>query len=58
MLTGFHFYASDDLPDRNCDKCVQCCVDYDGWLQFQNCLYKVKWLLSKKKLKKKIIKKK
>ncbi|KAL5288421.1 hypothetical protein ACFFRR_008949 [Megaselia abdita] len=31
----------DDLPDRNCDKCVQCCVDYEGWLQFQNCLYKI-----------------
>ncbi|XP_037923835.1 sodium channel protein 60E isoform X3 [Hermetia illucens] len=31
----------DDLPDRNCDRCVQCCVDYEGWLQFQNCLYKV-----------------
>ncbi|XP_037037155.1 sodium channel protein 60E isoform X3 [Bradysia coprophila] len=31
----------DDLPDRNCDKCVQCCVDYAGWLQFQDYLYKV-----------------
>ncbi|XP_059225604.1 sodium channel protein 60E isoform X7 [Stomoxys calcitrans] len=31
----------DDLPDRNCDRCVQCCIDYEGWLQFQNCLYKV-----------------
>ncbi|KAJ6635625.1 Sodium channel protein 60E [Pseudolycoriella hygida] len=31
----------EDLPDRNCDKCVQCCVDYAGWLQFQNYLYKV-----------------
>ncbi|XP_055858616.1 sodium channel protein 60E isoform X2 [Episyrphus balteatus] len=31
----------DDLPDRNCDRCVQCCVDYEGWLQFQNCLYKI-----------------
>ncbi|XP_055685880.1 sodium channel protein 60E isoform X1 [Lutzomyia longipalpis] len=31
----------DDLPDRNCDRCVQCCIDYEGWLQFQNVLYKV-----------------
>ncbi len=38
FLTSF----SDDLPDRNCDKCVQCCVDYAGWLQFQNYLYKVR----------------
>ncbi|XP_014238503.2 sodium channel protein 60E isoform X1 [Trichogramma pretiosum] len=30
-----------DLPDRNCDKCIQCCVDYERWLRFQNCLYKV-----------------
>lgn len=35
-----HLFA-DDLPDRNCDRCVQCCIDYEGWLQFQNCLYKV-----------------
>lgn len=33
--------VSDDLPDRNCDKCTQCCVDYDGWLRFQSGLYKV-----------------
>nr|CAD7591348.1 unnamed protein product [Timema genevievae] len=31
----------DDLPDRNCDKCTQCCVDYEGWLRFQSGLYKV-----------------
>ncbi|XP_025994823.1 sodium channel protein 60E isoform X2 [Solenopsis invicta] len=31
----------DDLPDRNCDRCSRCCVDYEGWLRFQNCLYKV-----------------
>lgn len=37
-----NFLFTDDLPsDRNCDRCVNCCVDYDGWLQFQNCLYKV-----------------
>lgn len=39
------FIFIDDLPDRNCDKCVQCCVDYEGWLQFQNCLYKVSTFL-------------
>ncbi|XP_017837451.1 sodium channel protein 60E isoform X2 [Drosophila busckii] len=31
----------DDLPDRNCDRCIHCCADYESWLQFQNCLYKV-----------------
>ncbi|XP_058466071.1 sodium channel protein 60E isoform X1 [Malaya genurostris] len=31
----------DDLPDRNCDRCVHCCVNYERWLQFQNCLYKI-----------------
>uniref|UniRef100_A0A336LX33 Multifunctional fusion protein n=1 Tax=Culicoides sonorensis TaxID=179676 RepID=A0A336LX33_CULSO len=31
----------DDITDRNCDYCARCCVDYAGWLQFQNCLYKV-----------------
>ncbi|KAK0177991.1 hypothetical protein PV328_001980 [Microctonus aethiopoides] len=36
-----HIVVLDDLPDRNCDKCIQCCVDYEGWLRFQNCLYKV-----------------
>ncbi|XP_074109974.1 sodium channel protein 60E isoform X2 [Cotesia typhae] len=36
-----HIVVIDDLPDRNCDKCIQCCVDYEGWLRFQNCLYKV-----------------
>jgi hypothetical protein len=35
------FVSPDDLPDRNCDKCTQCCVDYDGWLRFQSGLYKV-----------------
>jgi hypothetical protein len=39
--THTHTHTDDDLPDRNCDKCVQCCVDYEGWLAFQNCLYKV-----------------
>ncbi|PSN31689.1 hypothetical protein C0J52_21915, partial [Blattella germanica] len=36
-----HIVVLDDLPDRNCDKCTQCCVDYDGWLRFQSGLYKV-----------------
>ncbi|XP_070158073.1 sodium channel protein 60E isoform X1 [Polyergus mexicanus] len=36
-----HIVVLDDLPDRNCDKCIQCCVDYEGWLRFQNGLYKV-----------------
>lgn len=31
----------DELPDRNCDKCVSCCIDYEGWLHFQNCMYKI-----------------
>ncbi|XP_055533096.1 sodium channel protein 60E isoform X2 [Wyeomyia smithii] len=31
----------DDLPDRNCDRCVQCCISYERWLQFQNCLFKI-----------------
>lgn len=35
------FSVPDDLPDRNCDKCTQCCLDYDGWLRFQSGLYKV-----------------
>ncbi|XP_043260630.1 sodium channel protein 60E-like isoform X2 [Colletes gigas] len=36
-----HIVILDDLPDRNCEKCIQCCVDYEGWLRFQNSLYKV-----------------
>ncbi|XP_054013685.1 sodium channel protein 60E-like isoform X3 [Hylaeus anthracinus] len=36
-----HIVILDDLPDRNCEKCMQCCVDYEGWLRFQNSLYKV-----------------
>lgn len=35
------FSLSDDLVDRNCDKCGECCVDYEGWLRFQNGLYKI-----------------
>ncbi|XP_047507046.1 sodium channel protein 60E isoform X2 [Pieris napi] len=29
----------DELVDRNCECCVTCCIDYEGWLQFQNGLY-------------------
>lgn len=37
-------FVIDDLPDRNCSMCEQCCINYDGWLRFQNCLYNVwKW---------------
>ncbi|KAJ2948316.1 hypothetical protein O0L34_g7554 [Tuta absoluta] len=32
-------YFTDELLDRNCECCVSCCIDYEGWLQFQNCLY-------------------
>lgn len=38
LLTGLKFLA-DELVDRNCECCVTCCIDYEGWLQFQNCLY-------------------
>lgn len=31
--------TADELVDRNCECCVTCCIDYEGWLQFQNCLY-------------------
>ncbi|XP_046399749.1 sodium channel protein 60E-like isoform X2 [Ischnura elegans] len=36
-----HIVVLDDLTDRNCEKCAQCCVDYEGWVRFQNCLYRV-----------------
>ncbi|KAG8232694.1 hypothetical protein J437_LFUL011441 [Ladona fulva] len=36
-----HIVVLDDLTDRNCEKCAQCCVDYEGWVRFQNCLYGV-----------------
>ncbi|XP_047507054.1 sodium channel protein 60E isoform X3 [Pieris napi] len=32
-------YFTDELVDRNCECCVTCCIDYEGWLQFQNGLY-------------------
>ncbi|XP_065337432.1 sodium channel protein 60E isoform X5 [Cloeon dipterum] len=31
----------DNLQDRNCAKCEQCCLNYHGWLRFQNCLYNI-----------------
>lgn len=38
-LTNFCNLVTDELVDRNCECCVTCCIDYEGWLQFQNCLY-------------------
>ncbi|CAH0764231.1 unnamed protein product, partial [Diatraea saccharalis] len=32
-------FFTDELVDRNCECCVSCCIDYEGWLQFQNSLY-------------------
>ncbi|XP_017771322.1 PREDICTED: sodium channel protein 60E-like, partial [Nicrophorus vespilloides] len=34
-----HIVVIDDLPDRNCPGCERCCMDYTGWLQFQQMLY-------------------
>ncbi|XP_072161369.1 sodium channel protein 60E isoform X3 [Bemisia tabaci] len=31
----------DSTVDRNCSQCARWCIDYSGWLQFQNCLYKI-----------------
>uniref|UniRef100_A0A8D9EUG6 Sodium channel protein 60E n=2 Tax=Cacopsylla melanoneura TaxID=428564 RepID=A0A8D9EUG6_9HEMI len=31
----------DSLVDRNCAKCPECCIDYESWLRFQNCLYRI-----------------
>ncbi|KAJ8963353.1 hypothetical protein NQ318_018825 [Aromia moschata] len=31
----------NEIPDRNCSCCEQCCMDYDGWLQFQQGLYQI-----------------
>ncbi|GJQ76730.1 hypothetical protein Trydic_g15575 [Trypoxylus dichotomus] len=36
-----HIVVIDDLPDRNCPGCEQCCMDYTGWLQFQQALYRI-----------------
>ncbi|CAH0401394.1 unnamed protein product [Chilo suppressalis] len=32
-------FFTDELVDRNCECCVSCCIDYEGWLHFQNSLY-------------------
>lgn len=37
----YFLFMIDDLPDRNCSRCEQCCFRYETWLQFQNCLYNV-----------------
>lgn len=29
-----HIVVLDDLVDRNCESCMSCCVDYDGWLRY------------------------
>ncbi|KAK8392889.1 hypothetical protein O3P69_013130 [Scylla paramamosain] len=31
--------VEDELVDRNCEKCHECCVNYRVWLKFQNLLY-------------------
>ncbi|XP_045110283.1 sodium channel protein 60E-like isoform X5 [Portunus trituberculatus] len=31
--------VEDELVDRNCEKCHDCCVNYRVWLKFQNLLY-------------------
>ncbi|KAI5708839.1 hypothetical protein M8J76_004141 [Diaphorina citri] len=31
----------DNLVDRNCAKCPECCIDYESWLRFQNGLYRI-----------------
>jgi hypothetical protein len=33
--------ADDQILDRNCSGCEQCCMDYEGWLQFQQALYRI-----------------
>ncbi|XP_030766868.1 sodium channel protein 60E [Sitophilus oryzae] len=32
---------NSEIPDRNCSCCERCCMDYDGWLQFQQGLYQI-----------------
>ncbi|KAG5893248.1 hypothetical protein JTB14_013408 [Gonioctena quinquepunctata] len=32
---------NQEIPDRNCSGCEQCCMDYEGWLQFQQALYQI-----------------
>lgn len=33
--------SDSEIPDRNCSCCERCCMDYDGWLQFQQGLYQI-----------------
>ncbi|XP_072389146.1 sodium channel protein 60E-like isoform X1 [Diabrotica undecimpunctata] len=32
---------NQQIPDRNCSGCESCCMDYEGWLQFQQGLYQI-----------------
>ncbi|CAG9763895.1 unnamed protein product [Ceutorhynchus assimilis] len=44
MYTDYlsHIVVIDsELPDRNCSCCERCCTDYEGWLQFQQGLYRI-----------------
>ncbi|KAK5648632.1 hypothetical protein RI129_003524 [Pyrocoelia pectoralis] len=36
-----HIVVIDDIPDRNCSCCEQCCINYTSWLQFQQGLYQI-----------------
>ncbi|KAF5282508.1 hypothetical protein FQA39_LY04915 [Lamprigera yunnana] len=36
-----HIVVIDDIPDRNCSCCEQCCINYTNWLQFQQGLYQI-----------------
>ncbi|XP_066950871.1 sodium channel protein 1 brain-like isoform X1 [Macrobrachium rosenbergii] len=31
--------VEEEVVDRNCEKCRECCVDYRSWLRFQNIMY-------------------
>ena len=35
----FFVNFSDELVDRNCDKCRECCLLYNFWLRFQNMMH-------------------
>lgn len=41
ILTRFSPHTDDEIFDRNCSCCERCCMDYDGWLQFQQSLYRI-----------------
>ncbi|XP_008487354.1 uncharacterized protein LOC103524127 [Diaphorina citri] len=38
---GSIMFGHDNLVDRNCAKCPECCIDYESWLRFQNGLYRI-----------------